>query len=165
MSGARNGELIRRGGAPVGVYQDWAPVLSATVTPPTLGTGSVQEGRVCQIGSFVSFRAKIRFGGSPAAGDGTYILVPPVTARKPSTTPSTAGWMVGRFVYFDVATFTNYGGGIFGDFNGASGDIFNMAFDPADGRAFGDGLLVADDFPFTPTAGCEFGLWGFYEAA
>lgn len=150
-----------------GAFQDWTPTLDAVTTAPDLGTSPVQEGRYCQIGDLVTFRAQIKFGTSPSAGSGTYILVPPVTARLPSSAPGSGGWMVGRFAYFDAATGTNYGGGLSGDFNGASGDIFNMAFGAdSPGVTFGSGnLFVTHAVPFTPTVGCEFELWGSYEAA
>lgn len=150
-----------------GAYVDWTPSLSATTTPPDLGTAPTQEGRYCQIGKHVEFRGQIKFGTTPSAGSGTYIIVPPVTARKPSSSPGSGGWMVGRFSYFNNATGANYGGGLLGDFNGVSGDIFNMAFGAdAPGVTFGSGnLFVTHAVPFAPTAGCEFELWGAYEAA
>lgn len=68
-------------GEPAGVWQDWTPVLTASGTDPTLGTGSLQEGRFTQIGKLVSFTAAIHFGSSGVnKGSGFYFVSLPVTA-------------------------------------------------------------------------------------
>lgn len=151
----------------VGIWQDWTPTLTATTTNPTLSNNSthVYEGRYCRIGNTVFFRGQIRAGTAGVdAGSGTYCIALPVTARVPSTAPTSGGWMIGQFAYFDASTTTNYGGGILGDFNGVSGDIANMAFADSAGTAVAS-VLVDHDTPFALGASDEFELWGSYEAA
>jgi hypothetical protein len=60
------------------VFGSYTPVLSAG-TPPTLGTGSVQDGQYVIIGDLVIVWAKITFGtAGAAAGSGTYTVSLPV---------------------------------------------------------------------------------------
>lgn len=63
-------------------FQSYTPVLTATTTNPTLGSGSVQVGEYFQIGKLVVGRAVIVFGGAgQAPGSGTYRISVPVTAN------------------------------------------------------------------------------------
>lgn len=57
----------------------WTPALTASITAPTLGTGSITEGRYRVQGKTVHVTGTIRFGtASVAAGSGTYRLSLPV---------------------------------------------------------------------------------------
>ncbi len=62
----------------------WAshtPVLTAATTNPTLGSGSVQQGRYLPVGKMVIYRFLIQFGSSgAAAGSGRYRVSLPVNA-------------------------------------------------------------------------------------
>lgn len=63
-------------------WADYVPALSAAVTPPTLGSGSVQQGRWTKIGRQVTGWAFIAFGTSgAAAGSGEYRISLPVPPR------------------------------------------------------------------------------------
>jgi hypothetical protein len=67
----------------------YVPTVTASPTPPTLGTGSNQLGQYIQIGKTVICDGFIQFGTSgTAAGTGNYIFSLPVAAAVP--TPSTA---------------------------------------------------------------------------
>lgn len=63
-------------------YTAYTPVLTASTTNPTLGTGSVASGRYIRRGKEVSGHATIIFGTSGvAAGSGTYFISLPVAQR------------------------------------------------------------------------------------
>lgn len=61
-------------------YADFTPNLTAATTNPTLGTGSVKQGRYVQIGKHVEASGGIRFGTSGNAGSGEYHIDLPVAA-------------------------------------------------------------------------------------
>lgn len=57
------------------------PVLTASTTNPTLGSGSLQQGRYLEVGNTVLYRFQVRFGSSGTnAGDGQYRVSLPVNA-------------------------------------------------------------------------------------
>lgn len=63
-------------------YTAWTPALTASVTNPTLGSGSNAQGRYFQNGKHVVGYGSISFGSSGvAAGSGGYQVSLPVTAR------------------------------------------------------------------------------------
>lgn len=65
--------------AGVTVFGTYTPTLSASPTPPTLGTGSSVNGQYVTIGKLVIVWAKIVFGSAgAAAGSGTYTVSLPV---------------------------------------------------------------------------------------
>ena len=65
--------------ANIGTWTSYTPTLTASVTNPTLGTGSTQYGLYTQIGDLVIGTAYIAFGSSgTAGGSGTYRVSAPV---------------------------------------------------------------------------------------
>lgn len=72
----------------------YTPILTATTTNPTLGTGGifVQEGRFIQYGKMVSGSIKLAFGNSGAtAGSGTYRISLPVAPLQSTATATVIG--------------------------------------------------------------------------
>ena len=64
-----------------GAWTSYTPVLTASTTNPTLGTGSTQEGAYAEFGKLIVFRVYIQFGtASVNAGSGFYSVSLPVTA-------------------------------------------------------------------------------------
>lgn len=72
----------RRTYSPSTSWIAYTPTLTASITNPTLGTGSTQTGHYCQNGKLVFVRFVITFGagGGAAAGSGTYRINYPITA-------------------------------------------------------------------------------------
>ncbi len=72
------------------------PVLTASVTNPTLGSGSRQEGRYLSgVGDFIVYRFLVQFGTSGTnAGSGQYRISLPVAAAavNPDDTETTLGY-------------------------------------------------------------------------
>jgi hypothetical protein len=65
----------------VAKWQDHTPTLTASTTNPTLGTGSVQWGRYCKVGTTVVYQGLVKFGTSGInVGSGTYWFSLPVAA-------------------------------------------------------------------------------------
>lgn len=67
----------------LGAYiSNYVPVLTASVTNPTMGSGANQMSRYTQVGKFVHYYGLIIFGGGggAAAGSGLYQVSLPVTA-------------------------------------------------------------------------------------
>lgn len=63
-------------------WQDYTPVLTATTTNPTLGTGSIAVARYTRRYGVVHYQGLIQFGTSgAAAGTGDYRISLPVTAN------------------------------------------------------------------------------------
>src|SRR5262245_2307147 len=66
--------------SPVGSWSSYTPQLTASSSNPTLGSGSVQNGRFTQIGKLIIVHIRVHFGSSgAAAGSGTYFISVPVT--------------------------------------------------------------------------------------
>ncbi len=62
-------------------WTSWTPVLTATTTNPTLGTGSSVAGKYLKVGKLVTAQFSITFGTSGVnAGNGIYRVSLPVTA-------------------------------------------------------------------------------------
>ena len=96
--------LIPGSGPILGFAEIWTaftPVLTASVTDPTLGTSPKQEGRFIRLrGGLVVYRFLIQFGTSGTnAGDGQYQISLPVPAT--SLTPSNVNTSMGSGVLFD----------------------------------------------------------------
>jgi len=88
----------------------WTPVLTATSTNPTLGTGSAQEGQWLRHGRMVTVWARIRFGTSGVnAGSGVYIVSLPVAAAAAlaASTSAGAGQSIGVGGFRDDSTTSN----------------------------------------------------------
>lgn len=72
----------------LGAGTAWTPALTASVSNPTLGTGSSTTGVYFRLGRLVIAYGRVLFGTSgAAAGSGTYQLSMPVTGTGPSTIP------------------------------------------------------------------------------
>lgn len=89
-----------------GAWTSYTPVLTASTTNPTLGTGSTQAGAYTQIGKTVHFRARIVFGSSGVnAGSGYYAVSLPVAAKS-AVTVAGHGVLIGGSRYL-TAAYTN----------------------------------------------------------
>lgn len=88
----------------IGVWNSWTPVLTATTTNPTLGTGSVQSGNYIKYGQMLIVEGRITFGTSGvAAGSGSYLIsVPPST----TITPTSAAIPLGQARILDSSAVT-----------------------------------------------------------
>jgi hypothetical protein len=62
----------------------WTPVLTASTTNPTLGSGSTASGNYTQINKLVIANFLFGFGTSPTAGSGTYQISLPITPKTTS---------------------------------------------------------------------------------
>jgi hypothetical protein len=61
-------------------WTSWTPVLSATTTNPTIGTGNIRTGQYQKVGTLVNVQFRIVFGTSGvAAGSGVYRFDLPIT--------------------------------------------------------------------------------------
>lgn len=68
-------------------WEAWTPTLTASVTNPTLGTGSSRVGRYGQVNKIVTGYGKITFGtAGTAAGNGFYSVTVPLTAQASAPT-------------------------------------------------------------------------------
>jgi hypothetical protein len=90
---------LRIGGTAVGAtFSTWTPALTASVTNPTLGTGSNASGRYGQTNKIIYGDAWILFGTSGTnAGNGFYFLSLPVTATN-------VGSVIGHGFAYDSST-------------------------------------------------------------
>jgi hypothetical protein len=128
-----------------------SPVLKATTTNPTLGTGSSATGKYIQIGKTVHFTFVFTFGSSGVnAGSGFYTVDLPVTAATSNHL------FIGSF------------------FDSSTGNYYRLLFlDPSSsstGRGFyQDGGPVSQalgsSLPVTPAANDSIRISGTYEAA
>lgn len=63
-------------------WETWTPALTASVTNPTLGTGSSQTGRYGRVNKIVTGYGKITFGTAGTNnGSGFYSVTVPITAQ------------------------------------------------------------------------------------
>lgn len=99
-----------------GLWSDWTnistpahaaltytPVLSASTTNPTLGSGSAQLGRYFEVGKQVTVHGSVVFGSTGLnAGSGSYRISLPVAMRTPV---NLEGAMVGTGWIYDASTF------------------------------------------------------------
>jgi hypothetical protein len=78
---AASGETTGLDWVDLGVFAAWTPVLTASSSNPTLGSGGTITGRYVQIGKLVIATANIIFGSSGVgAGSGTYQIDLPVNS-------------------------------------------------------------------------------------
>ena len=76
-------------------WASFTPALTASVTSPTLGTGSTASGRFARVGTFVVAQATLIFGTSgTGAGSGSYYVSLPIA-------PVGSLDVVGDFMVFD----------------------------------------------------------------
>jgi hypothetical protein len=135
----------------LGAWQSYTPVLTASTTNPTLGTGGVILGRYCKIGGTVFFRVKILFGSTMTGGSGTYRVT------HPSPVPDENAWtvpIIGQVTIFDSSPATFRIGTI--QFGGAGTGYFVMQVDSATTN-------VSNSSPITFAASDQILIVGMYE--
>lgn len=74
------------------VWQDYTPILTATVTNPTLGTGAVSTARYCRVGKQITYQGLIKFGTGLNPGSGGYRVSIPVPVRASPFHVMGQGW-------------------------------------------------------------------------
>jgi hypothetical protein len=85
---------------PFGAWSSYTPVLTASSSNPTLGSGSSATGRYQRLGRRVTFEAQITFGTSgTATGSGTYRVSVPATIDS-----AWWGHTIGNAVLIDTGT-------------------------------------------------------------
>lgn len=88
----KNSDLSTTAGEVGGDWLAWTPALTASVSNPTLGSGSAATGHYTRIGKTILARGSIQFGTSgTAAGSGTYYVSLPVTADDAAATTFVLG--------------------------------------------------------------------------
>lgn len=130
-------------------WSTYTPVLTATSSNPTLGTGSVQQGRYIRYGRMVHVNAIIKFGTSGVnVGSGFYEVSLPVAARTQAF-----GRRTGSAYLFDSAN--DYrDGGCFINVN--VGDKARLSM---------NGTVVTPTTPMSFGTADELGITITYEAA
>lgn len=69
------------------VWETWTPVLTASTTNPTLGTGSTATGRYGRVNKTVFGNLNITFGTAGVnQGSGFYFVTVPITTQASGTT-------------------------------------------------------------------------------
>lgn len=63
-------------------WTSYPPVIEASTTNPTAGTGATRNGRYIQVGKLVTYQFLYQFGSSMNAGSGLYRLILPVTSTR-----------------------------------------------------------------------------------
>lgn len=133
-------------------WLDYIPTLTATTTNPTLGSGSVVDGRYARIGDTVIGWAQITFGTSgTAAGSGDYRISLPVTPRNEGSAVCGAGFLR------DSSTGNKYGRTV----NLDAGNQWCFMRTDADGTS----NAVDHDSPIAWSASDHISIQFVYEAA
>lgn len=90
-------------------WESYTPVLTASTTNPTLGTGSSTSGRYGRVNKLVYGQGQINFGtAGVSAGSGFYFVSLPVTAQS-------SGKVIGQFQFYDSSAFAVYIGVLISD--------------------------------------------------
>ena len=90
----------------IGEWTSYTPVLTASVTNPTLGTGGSSVGEYARIQNFIFYRFTITFGTVGVnAGSGSYFVSLPVTATAIGNFYTAS---VGQTSFFDSSANTPY---------------------------------------------------------
>ena len=85
-------------------WESYTPALTASVTNPTLGTGSTTQGAYCRINKLVVAVAYFAFGTSgTAAGSGDYYVSLPITSVASSALNRGQAWL------YDASAATGWG--------------------------------------------------------
>lgn len=128
-------------------WETWTPVLTASVTNPTLGTGSSQTGRWAQIQKIVTGQGKIKFGTAGTAnGSGTYFVSLPTAAQ------AATGGPCGTVFIFDGTVTTRVG-------------VLIMSTTTTCSIRYDGGTLVTNLLPWTWGTDDEINYQFTYEAA
>jgi hypothetical protein len=135
-----------------GGWTYYTPVLTASVTNPTLGTGGGTAGAYMQIGTIVHFYATALFGSSGfSAGAGTYFMSLPSTAAAAAVSQ-----LAGYGLVVDASA-------------GAVTTIVTTLNSTTQAQMFltetGSYGLVRANAPYTTGASDEIRISGTYEAA
>ena len=136
-------------------WTDYTPVLTASVTNPTMGTGSLAEGRYMRLGRLIVGTATIKFGTTGMlAGSGTFRVSLPVLPRTPLVPDRTVarGFLRDISAAANISRYPAVGYVISGQ------QYFEMA------EGYGRSLVTAGA-PFVWAAGDEFQFDFMYEAA
>lgn len=141
---------------PFSSWTAYTPVLTASTTNPTLGTGSTASGYYSQFGKFVFYRFYIAFGTSGVnAGSGTYRISLPVNA---STAGGAGPTTIGSMFIFDSSTSNAY--------TGMMGNVANQTYISDIYYAQGGALAaLAHNAPWTWAASDQIRGSLVYEAA
>lgn len=85
--------------------QDYVPILTASVTNPTLGSGGTLVGKYYKIFDMIYTWGEFRFGTGASIGSGTYQISLPFPADTSLTnvTPFTTPISVGNGIVYDFA--------------------------------------------------------------
>ena len=91
-----DGRLTAASNVGLGQWSSYNPVLTGSVTNPTLGTGGIAEGYYTRVGDLVVASIRIKFGTSGVSnGSGNYFISLPVNAEQ------FAGIIMGHTWIFD----------------------------------------------------------------
>jgi hypothetical protein len=110
-------------------WESWTPALTASVTNPTLGTGSSASGKYGRVNKLVYSQGQINFGtAGVGAGSGFYLVSLPITAL-------TSGQVIGQFQIYDSSAVQIYLGTIISNttanalmyYNNPAGIVSNSA--------------------------------------
>jgi hypothetical protein len=90
----------------IGEWTSYTPVLTATTTNPTLGTGSSATGAYARVQNLIVYNFQILFGSSGVnAGSGNYKVSLPVTSNATSAFYQASN---GQTSFFDSSANTVY---------------------------------------------------------
>lgn len=81
-----------------GAFIAWTPVLTASTTNPTLGTGSSQTGVYMRIGRLIFAQGRILWGTGGTAGSGTYAISVPVNGTAAGFASGGVSSRIGGFI-------------------------------------------------------------------
>lgn len=135
-------------GAGSNAWASYTPTLTASVTNPTIGDGTL-SGRYCRIMDVVFFNISWTFGSTSAAGDGSYSFALPVTALDTTSRAFAARLTDTGSRYYDLSGFI------------ATTSTVQIA-QVMDNNLGG---VVTHNSPITWAAGDVLVVSGFYEAA
>lgn len=140
-------------------WQSHTPVVTASVTNPTLGTDNVAQGYYVQIGKVVIYKFAIQFGtASVNAGSGSYFVSLPVAARLVPTDYQTIPIGTGRL----SDSSTSNSGPIFPEIETST--TLQLVYYASAGAA-GTAAPVANNAPWTWAASDKITGYVVYEAA
>lgn len=143
-------------GSVVGEWTSYTPVLTASTTNPTLGTGSTVIGSYVQIKNVVIYRFYIGFGTSGVnAGSGFYYVSLPVTASQFGNFFSASS---GQTAFYDSSANSIYFANAWMDTSARISIIYQQTFN-------GPMLNVTNSVPVTAAANDVISGYMIYQAA
>lgn len=135
-------------------WTTYTPAVTASTTPPTLGTGAVQFGEYVDDNSIVHFTLHIVFGTSPTVGSGTYRFAFPVTG---AATWAAQQAVVGNGTFYDASADQTYV--LTARMIPSNAGVVSCDLDATTGGGLGHNKPVA------PAAGDEIWIRGTYRKA